>query len=104
MNTTPAIIVGMAFAVVIVFSILVSSMTFDILSHKKPAQKLILYTYVHRLNDRNWIKDSILEFKSATKLKLYLFNRTTLKYLDHVSQLQQEVVRNLGLRPTFVRQ
>ena len=56
MNTKIAIIVGMAFAVVIVFAILLSSMTFDILSHKKPAQKEIFYMYVHRLNDKNWIK------------------------------------------------
>jgi hypothetical protein len=55
MNTKIAIIVGIAFAVVIVFSILLVSMTFDILS-QKPAQKQIFYLYVHRLNDKNWIK------------------------------------------------
>jgi len=55
MNTKIAIIVGMSFAVVFVFSILIASMTFDILSHKKPTKE-IYYLYVHRANDKNWIK------------------------------------------------
>jgi len=55
MNTKIAIIVGMSFAVVFVFSILIASMTFDILSHKKPTKE-IYYLYVHRAIDKNWIK------------------------------------------------
>jgi hypothetical protein len=55
MNTKIAVIVGMAFEVVIVFSIPLASMTFDNLSHKKPAKE-IYYLYVHRANDKNWIK------------------------------------------------
>jgi hypothetical protein len=53
------LVVGIAFGLVVVFAVILGSMTFDILSQNKKSTKEIYYMYVHRQNDKNYLQGVI---------------------------------------------